>query len=511
MSEQVQHTQVNNKRIVKNTLYLYIRMGVSMVVQLYTSRVVIQNLGITDYGIYNIVATFIIAFTYISGPLGTATQRFLNFELGGNNKNNVVLVFNISLYIFVLLGALFFIVVELAGIWFLNNKIQIPTERMGAANFVFHMSTLAIIFNLLKTPYESLIVAHEKMSFYAYVSIADVLLKLLNATTLILFTYDKLKLYAVNLLVISIIIFSCYIIFCRINFPYIRFRGLWNKSIFKEMLSFSGWSLFGSIASMTSNQGLSIVLNLFYGVVVNAAMGIASQVSSAITQFATNFQIAFRPQIVKYYAANDIDSLNKLIHRTSKYSYLILLLLVCPLCFNIDFILQKWLGKVPDYANIFCVCMSIYALLDTLSSPMWMAIQATGKIKKYQLVISSTIFLNILFAYVFLNFGFRASIVLEIKCILDIVYLCIRLFFLRSLIAFSISGYIKDTLAKVIIITGLTVLVMFLFEKIYCANSWKYLFISSSLIVCVIVMCICFIALDKNERKYFKSIIISKL
>lgn len=512
MSVQNQNiTNANNKRIAKNTLFLYIRMGISMIVQLYTSRIVLQNLGVTDYGIYNIVATFIIAFTYISGPLGTATQRFLNFELGKKQEGKVELVFNISLYIYIILGILFFLIIEIVGIWFLNNRMQIPIDRLDTANFVFHMSTLAIVFNLIKTPFESLIIAHERMAFYAYISIVDVLLKLLNAASLIWFTFDKLKLYSVNLLVISIVILFCFIIFCSQQFRNIRFNKLWDKNIFKEMLSFSGWNLFGSIATMTSNQGLSIVLNLFYGVVINASMGIASQVSSAITQFATNFQIAFRPQIVKYYAADEIQSLKLLINRTSKYSYLLLFVLVCPLCFNIDFILEKWLGVVPKYAAVFCICMSVYALIDTLSAPMWMAIQATGIVKKYQLVISSTMFLNIVLAYVFLKLGFRPSIVLEVKCVLDILYLCIRLYFLRILISFSIIDYIKDTIVKILTVTILSILSMIILSMFYHEKSWNFLLISSMFLTILITIEIWLIALNKGEKDKLINFIISRI
>ena len=501
----------NDKRILKNTVYLYIRMAVSMLVQLYTSRIILLNLGVIDFGVYIVVATFIIAFTYISSPLGTATQRFLNFELGKKDFGNVELVFNITIYIYLILGILFFVVIEVAGVWFLNHKLQIPSDRIDAANFVFHMSTIAVIFNLLKTPFESLIIAHERMSFYAYVSIADVLLKLLNAASLTWFMVDKLKLYSVNMLIISIVIFTCFAFYSYKQFSTIRFRKLWSKCLFKEMLSFSGWSLFGSLATMSSNQGLSIVLNMFYGVIVNAAMGVAGQVSSAITQFATNFQIAFRPQIVKYYAANEISQLKSLINRTSKYSYLLLYILVCPLCFNIDFILKKWLGNVPEYANIFCVCMSIYALIDTLSAPMWMAIQATGKIKKYQLAISSAMFLNILLAYIFLKFGYRPSIVLEIKCILDVIYLCIRLLFLRSLISFSVMDYIKETGVRIFTITFATLLPIAIISSLYHDESWIFFLTSCAIQTLLILLCTWFIAFTNGEKNQIKKIIYSKI
>ena len=434
----------NNKRIAKNTMFLYIRMGISMLVGLYTSRIVLQALGVEDYGIYNVVGSFIVAFTFISGPLGTATQRFLNFELGKGESGRLNKVFNLSLYTYVVLAVILFFVIEVAGIWFLKNKMQLPAERMNAAAFAFHMSVLTLLLNLIKTPFESLIIAYEKMSFYAYISIADVFLKLLNAFMLLYVAVDKLKLFSINILVITLIVGCVTAFYCVRNFKKVRIenpRENWDFPLFKELMSFSGWSLFGSVASMTANQGLNILLNLFFGVVVNAAMGIANQVNAAVVQFVSNFQVAFRPQLVKYYAQGNIDALKSLIINTSKYSYLLLFAVVCPVCFNIDLLLKLWLKNPPEYAAEFCIMMLIYALLETLSAPMWMTVQATGKIKRYQIVISCVMSLNIVFSYFFLRAGFAPVAVLAIKCCMDVFYLLVRLIFMKIKIDFSISAF----------------------------------------------------------------------
>ena len=383
-------TLSNNKRIAKNTMFLYIRMGVSMLVGLYTSRVVLQALGVEDYGIYNVVGSFIVAFTFISGPLGTATQRFLNFELGKGECGRLNKVLNLSLYIYIILAAILFVVIEIVGVWFLNCKMQIPAERLNAATFAFHMSVLTLLLSLVKTPFEALIIAYEKMSFYAYASIADVVLKLLNALILVCFSFDKLKVYSINLLIIAFVVNGLIVFYCVCNFKNVKIqspRDNRDPCLFKELMSFSGWSLFGSVANMTANQGLNLLLNIFFGVVVNAAMGVATQVSAAINQFVSNFQVAFKPQLIKYYASGELDALRKLIMSASKYSYLLLFALVCPVVFNIDIILYLWLKNPPQYAAGFCVMMLIYALLESLSAPMWMTVQATGNIKKYQIVV----------------------------------------------------------------------------------------------------------------------------
>ena len=314
----------NNKRIAKNTMFLYVRMLLIMGVNLYTSRIVLQTLGVEDFGIYNVVGSIVVAFSFISGPLGSATQRYYNFELGRDDKAGLNLVFNHSVLIYALLSILIFIVIEIGGFWFIKNKMLLPNERLDVALFAFHFSVFAFVVSLFKTPFESLIIAHEKMSYYAYVSIVEVVLNLLNAYSLSFFSLDKLKLYAINRFLIIAIVFACVFIYTRRKFVYVYFVRIWNKNVFKSLLSFSGWSLFGSVASMSANQGLNILLNVFFGVIVNAAMGIASQVNGAVNQFVSNFQVAFRPQIVKLYASGQLDQLRSLIMNTSKYSFLLL-------------------------------------------------------------------------------------------------------------------------------------------------------------------------------------------
>lgn len=489
----------DNKRIAKNTLMLYIRMLLVMAVSLYTSRVMLNALGIADYGIYNIVGSVVVAFSFISGPLGTATQRFLSYELGRKNFSKLNTLFSLSLFIYILLAIVLFFVIEIAGQWFIHYKMQLPAERLSAAIWAFHFSVLSFIISLFKICFDALIISHEKMAFYAYLGIAEVILKLVNALSIVYCTSDKLILFALNLTLISAIILFFMIIYCKKKMLHIRIRFVWDKAIFKELFGFSGWSLFGSIASMSANQGLNILLNTFYGVVVNAAMGIANQVGVAVNQFVINFQTAFRPQIVKSYASGQLESLKILIMNTSKYSFLLLFGLVCPIVFNIHFILEVWLKNVPLYAAEFCILMLIYALLETLSAPMWMTIQATGHIRLYQLVISSVIFLNILLSYVFLRMGFSPVIVLKIKCCLDVAYLLVRLFFIHKLIQFSIYQYMKAVGLRLTAIVLLSFMVTYTLSLLP-VDRWERLIFTCIGFICVYVPTTFYIGLNINER-----------
>lgn len=505
-----QEITANNKRIAKNTLYMYIRMGITMLVQLYTARVVLQVLGVEDYGIYNIVGSVIIAFNYLSVPLGSAIQRFYNFELGRNKLEQLNSVFNHSLFIYLILSVILFLVIEIIGLWFVNNHMQMPQLRMDAAKWAFHFSLICFIVNLCKMPFESLIIAHEKMAFYAYISIVDVLLKLGNVFFLLLIPFDKLKIYSVNQLIIAIVIFTCVYVFCKKKFRYIYIKKVWDKSVFKSLLGFSSWSLFGAIAAMSANQGLNVLLNMFYGVVINAAMGIANQVNNSVSHFVSNFQVAFRPQLIKSYASGDIDYLKTMITRTAKYSYLLLFAIICPLVFNLDFILKIWLVDVPTYTKEFCAFILIYTLLETLSGPMVTVVQATGRIKKYQLIISAVIFMNIILSYFFLELGFPPVIVLQVKCLLDCLYLAIRLVFMRRMVQYSILTFVKEVIIPVITISSVSVVAL-LIMSYYIELGWVYLILSILLFLIIYIPLCIFWGIKTNERKAIFNIVKSKV
>ena len=497
-------TADNNKRIAKNAIYMYLRMGITMLVSLYTSRIILQNLGVSDYGVYNIVGSVITAFSFLSTPLSTATQRFYNFELGKDNKQKLNVIFNMSFVIYLALSLILVIIIEIAGLWFINNKMSLPEGRLDAAIFAFHFYLVTFVISLMKIPFDSLIIAHERMSFYAWLSILEVVLQLLNAFSLAYLAVDKLELFSFNHFVISAILITISISYCLRSFKYIRFariRKVWDKQIFKSLFSFSGWTMFGSVAIMASNQGIGIILNTFFGVIINAAMGIANQVGGAINQFASNFQIAFRPQIVKYYAAGQKNDFFILINRSSKMSYLLLFGLVCPVCFNIVFILNAWLGAdyVPKYSAIFTILISVYNLIGVLSNPMSMAIQATGRIKKYQLINSSAIILYVIVSYIFLKLGFEPVVVLWLHCLLDIVYLVIRLLFLKSYVDYSIPIYMKQVLLPIILVTIVVISIMTAVSNAI-SNELSRFIVSICTFFIIYIPLVLFVGLNKSER-----------
>lgn len=489
----------NNKRIAKNTLVLYIRMAITMIVQLYTSRVVLQALGVSDYGIYNIVGTVVVMFSFISNPLGTATQRFYNYELGRSDYAQLNKVFNISLYIFLMLSVVLFVLMEPVGSWYVLNKMNMPVERTNAALIAFQFSLVSFLFSLVRTPFESMIIANERMSYYAYISILEVLLKLGNAFSLLCFGFDKLILFSLNQMLITIICFTCVVVYSRRQFIAVRIRRIWDQSLFRQLLSFTGWSLFGSVASMSADQGVILVVNNFCGVAVNAAVGIANQISASINQFVGNFQVAFRPQLVKLYANSETENLNTLILNSAKYSYLLLFAIACPVIFNAGFLLEVWLGAVPKYATEFVVLNIVYMLLETLSAPLWMTIQATGKIKRYQLIISSVMFLNILASFLLLNLGLQPYIVLIVKCFLDLVYFGIRMSFVRNATQLSLRRFTLEVVCQISVITILSILYFCLLLS-SALHGWILLLVGTFFFILMYVPLVLFTCVSKSDR-----------
>lgn len=488
----------NNKRIAKNTLFLYIRMGVIMLVQLYTSRVILQTLGVEDYGIYNIVGAVVISLSFITGPLSTATQRFLSFELGKKNTERIKDIFSMSLIVYGILSIILLIVAETVGLWFLNHKMDIPADRLYAANWVFQCSIITFIINILNTPFNSAIIAYEKMSFYAYISIFEAIAKLAIVYFLLLYTQDKLILYGILVVIVTLSVTTLYKLYCGKYLKDIKIHFVKNKQLLKQLLSFSGWSLFGSIASMSTEQGLNLLLNLFFGVTVNAAMGIANQVSAAVNQFVINFQTAFRPQIVKSYAEGNIEYLHQLICRSSKFSFLLLFMIVCPIFLNINFILCLWLGNnVPQYTSEFCKLILIYAMIESLSAPLWMTVQATGKIKTYQLGISTIMSFNLISSYILLRKGFSPEIVLTVKCILSLIYLIFRIYTVQKQTNLKIKTFICQTLIPISSSMVLTFVPIIASQYVFQLNTKFY----SAIAFVFYLASIWIFGLTNNEKK----------
>lgn len=443
----------NNKRIAKNTMFLYVRMLLIMGVTLYTSRIVLQVLGVEDFGIYNVVGGVVVLFTFVNNAMVSSTQRFLNYELGRKDQEATARVFSASVTIHWCIAIVTLILAETVGLWFLLNYIQYPQEREWAVIITYQFAIFSTCVNMIRAPYNAAIIAYEKMSFYAYISIIEAVLRLLIVYLLSFSNFDRLIFYSFLMFAVIGIVTLGYYAYCKSYFSTCRYTYRWEKDLYKRLMGFSGWSLFGGVANMGASQGLNILLNMFFGVTVNAAMGIANQVQSAVYSFVGNFQTAFNPQIIKSYASGDRDYFIDLIVRTSKYSYFLLFTISLPLYICCEEVLSLWLGNVPAYAVSFCRLMILFSLLDAMQGPLWVSVQATGKIRDYQILMSVMILSNLPLSYLFLKQGYSPEVVLTIRCLLNLLILFIRLWYLRHLYDFPVWRYLREVICRIVCVT----------------------------------------------------------
>lgn len=454
----------NNKRIVKNTAFLYIRMLISMIVGLYTSRVVLNTLGIENYGIYNVVGGVISMFTFVNSAMASTTSRFLTIALGKKELKKLQRVFQTALIIHALIAVFVVVVGETVGLWFLLNKMQIPELRMDAAMWVYQISIVTTAISIMNVPFNASIIAHEKMSAFAYISILDVVLKLLIVYFLLFISFDKLKVYAVLLFFAQAINQFIYMYYCKQKFAETKIRFILDRSLFKEMAAFAGWSLYGNFAYVAYNQGLNILLNIFFGPIINAARGIAVQVQSIIYSFVNNFQIAMSPQLTKSYATGDIDYMNQLIFQGSKFSFYLLLFMALPVLLETPYILQLWLTQVPEHAVSFLRIMILINLVDTLSTPVGFATRATGKIKMPQLIAGTILVAILPISYFVLKLGASAEAVFVVHLCCAVIAQVARVIMLKNRVRFSIRQYLSNAIFPVsivfVIVMGLSILMM---------------------------------------------------
>lgn len=485
-----------------------------MLVSLYTSRVVLEVLGIQNYGLWNLVATLIVSISFMTGPLSSIVQRFLSFEIGSNNTEKANIVFSQSIMLYGLFGLIIFLLLESVGLWLLNSKLQIPDGYGMIANVVYQLSIVSFFLTLVRTPYDAAIIAYEKMDFYAYISVLDALLKLGIVFLLRLFNHIYILIvYGCLNVGVAFTIFVVYKIYCNRKYKITLVRWKFEKETFKAILSYSGWTLLGAFSLMASNSGISLVLNSFFGVVINATVGVANQVGNAINQFVGNFQVAFQPSIVKTYAQNDIDKLKNLIYSTSKISFLLLFMISCPVILNIEPLLQLWLGdNVPFQSGYFCTLLLVSFILDALSAPLYMTVFATGKIRSYQVAISSLLILNILATYVLLKFGFPAITAMYVKCAISGLSLILRFIYVHNLIGLSLYIYLTKVIFPALFVAAITIGAGVLISGIEIADQ-----IFLSLIIRIVIIFATFIAisylfaLNASERSSINNIILSKL
>lgn len=448
-----------NKRIAKNTGMLYIRMLLTMAVTLYTSRIILNILGIKDFGIYNVVGGFVTMFGFLNSAMASATQRFLSFEIGKKNLKQLKNVFSMSLNIHFIIAFIILLFAETIGLWFVNTQLNIPPERVIAAKWVYQFSILVLVVNMVSVPYNAIIIAHERMNVFAAVSIIEVSLKLLIVFMLQWFGFDKLKLYVVLMFGVSLIIRFIYGYYCNRNFKESKFKLYWDRPLFKILMNYAGWNLWGNAASVIMGQGVNILLNIFFGPVVNAAWGIAFQVRSAINSFVLNFQMAMNPQIIKSFATNDLKYMHQIIFQGAKYSFFLLYAISLPILLETEIILKLWLKIVPEYAVIFTQLVIVNILIDSISGPLMTAAHASGKIKLYQGVVGGLLLLTLPVSYIFLKLNFAPEVTLYISIIASIVALVARLGIISTLVKLSIWEFAKDVILRILPVVFIAILI----------------------------------------------------
>ena len=494
----------NSKRIAKNTLLLYIRMFFTMLVSLYTSRVVLDALGETDYGIYNVVGGIVPMLSVLTGALSGAISRFITFELGTGNLERLKQIFSTSVNIQFIMALVAFVLCEVVGIWFLNEKMNTPIDRMEAAHFVLQCSIISFMVTLVSVPYNAVIIAHERMSAFAYISIVEVLLKLLIAYLVYISPIDTLKLYALLLLAVSLLMRIIYGIYCSKHFVESKYYFFIDRSLLKQMFSFAGWNLFGNTAYMLNTQGVNMLVNVFFGVTTNAAQAIASQVSGAVSNFVGNFTTALNPQITKSYAAGNQDYLYKLVCRGTKYTFFIMYLLIVPIFLEADTILGLWLKVVPADTGVFVRLVLISSLATLLGSSMLTAIMATGNIRRYQVEVTVAGCLVFPFSWIAYSIGCPAYASYLIYAMIYFFLNFIRLFTLKRLMNFPVSYFYRSVFSRIVgyaIFSFLLPIVL-----IYLMQPSFY----RLLCVCVVsipwsFVNIYFIGLEKDEQVFFKT------
>lgn len=500
----------DNKRIAKNTLLLYCRTFLLMLISLYTSRVVLSTLGVDDYGIYNVVGGFVAMFAVISGALSSSISRFITFELGHGDKSKLNLIFSTSVNIQIFIGILILILGETIGVWFLNNQLNIPAERITAANWVLQCSLLTFIVNLLSVPYNAAIIAHERMKAFAYVSILEALLKLAIVYLLIICKFDKLILFSILNLVVAVVIRFVYGVYCSRHFSECTYRFVYDKSLLKEMTGFAGWNFMTNGAYIFNTQGVNLLVNVFFGVYANTARGLATQVDAAIMQFVTNFTTAINPQIIKAYASGDKEAMFKLVCRGAKFSYFMLLLFAIPFICEADTILKLWLGDVPLHTTTFLRLTVLSSMVNIIGNTQYTACQATGNIRNYTLIITSIGCLVFPLTWILYRIGLPVESTYVVFIIIYFILDVVRLFLMHSLLQFPIGMFVRKVF---IVIIGVSIISsIFPIIGIICLPpTWWRLFVTLTLSTVSIGLSIYIIGLDSSEKKLILDSIKAKL
>jgi O-antigen/teichoic acid export membrane protein len=492
-----------NQRIARNTGMLYFRTLLTMAASLYTSRIVLNTLGVEDYGIYNVVGGFVSILGFLDNSMAAATQRFLLYEIGKNDLPQLAKVFSMSMNIHFIIALIIFILAETVGLWAVNTQLTLPVDRMESAQWVYQFSILTFVVNVISVPYNATIIAHERMTVFAWVSIFEVCSKLLIVFMLQWSGFDKLKFYAALMCSAALIILVVYGIYCRWNFAESKFRFFWDKPLFKTLISFAAWNLWGNAAAAFYGQGINILLNIFFGPAVNAARGIAYQVQGAVSSFVQNFQMAISPQITKSFAADDLKYMHQLILQGAKYSFFLLFIVSLPILLETEIILKLWLKIVPKYTVMFTQLVIVNILIDCISGPLMAAAQASGKIKLYQGLVGGLLLLILPISYSFLKLGFPPEVTLYVSICMSLIALIARLIIISPLVQLSAIGYIKNVILIIIPVVIFSTPYP-LMMKYLLSDSFQDLVIISFSTVLYVSLIIYLIGLRRNEKDYIR-------
>lgn len=490
----------DNRRIVKNTIFLYSQTLFTLIIALYTSRVILDALGVEDYGIYNVVGGISMSFIFLSSTLSNATHRYLNFAIGENNTQKVGQIFNQNLIIYFIYALVSILLVELVGGWLVNNELTIPSERIEAANWVLHSTSITLFITIITSVYESVLISRENMKVYAYIGIYDAFTKLLIAISLNYVTFDKLKIYSL-LVVLAIISSKIFLIsYTSSKYSETRLKFYWNKDLFKEMFKFSGWTLVGALTFLLNDQGINILLNMFFGPVVNAARGVSVQVKSAITSFSAGSITAMRPQIVKTYAANELEEYKSLIFNCGKYSFFLLWMICVPVLFRIDSLLDLWLKEVPMMVDDFVLWLLIFSLINTLCDAFWQGVQAVGKIKKYIIIGNMIYVLAFPISWLAFKLGASPIIAYQVIAIIRLIYLIVVFNIFRQYVYISVNEYFNKVIFPIFKTVLLSTIIATFINMLIPQGHIMYTFIACAILLLVTIVSILLVGIGQQER-----------
>lgn len=478
-----------------------------MIVSLYTTRVVLDYLGVEDFGTYNIVGGIVVLLGFFQNALNNASERFITYELGRGNIQQQKKTFSMIMTSLISISLIALILAETIGLWFVNTQLNIADDRIIAVNWVYQFSVLTFIINVIRTPYNAIIIAHEEMSFYAYLSIIEAVIRLGAVMLLPFISFDKLIVYGLLMFLVPLLTTVIFKIYCNMKFKISKYKFEWDKELFSKIMSFSGWSMLSGTANVVARQGGNILLNMFSGVVANAAYGISNQIGAAASTFASNLLVAFNPQIIKQFALGETANFNKLIYRASSFSFYLTLIIAVPFILNAEFILNIWLKNVPHYTVVFCQLIIVYQMIDMIQAPLTTLISATGNIKSYQIWLSVLLMLNIPISWYLLKIGCSPYWILIIRIVLNIISSIIRIIYVNYFVHFPSGQYFRIVIIKASIVTFMSFSLSILFKQLFNTDILGFIYTTVfSIVITGIVIYI--IGINKPERIFINSFLV---